>query len=99
MTVLKAAPEGPAAPSTGRGTAIMSVPTVGFLTAAAVVTSLRGLPVRLRPWHRCPRGNPGGAVRLLGSYGALGRPGHSLRSSCLPCGQKLNDAALALAHR
>jgi glutamate:GABA antiporter len=45
MTVLKAAPESPAASSKARGAAIMSVPTVGFLTAAAVVTSLRGLPV------------------------------------------------------
>jgi Amino acid transporters len=45
MTGIKAAPEGPAAPSKARGGAIMSVPTVGFLTAAAVVTSLRGLPV------------------------------------------------------
>lgn len=48
MTDLKTTPGSPSpvAPRRGRTAAVfMSVPTVGFLTAAAVVTSLRGLPV------------------------------------------------------
>jgi amino acid transporter len=39
------AAEQPGRPPSAKSIATMSVPTVGFLTAAAVVTSLRGLPV------------------------------------------------------
>ena len=45
MNSLKASPAAPARPAASPAGPFLSVSTVGFLTAAAVVTSLRGLPV------------------------------------------------------
>jgi len=45
MNALKAAPAAPGRSGAQRAAPFMSVPTVGFLTAAVIVTSLRGLPI------------------------------------------------------